>query len=47
MITSNESAELDPINAWLIGWNKKPEPWYAWFVDRRDNTGDGLNLVDK
>lgn len=46
MITSNESAELDPINAWLIGWNKKPEPWYAWFVDRRDNTGDGLNLVD-
>ena len=42
MITSQDSAELDPINAWLIGWNKKPEPWYAWFVDRRQpiDTGD-------
>lgn len=47
MITSNDSAELDPINAWLMGWNDKPELWYAWFVDRRNNTGDGLNLVDK
>ena len=35
MINSKETNGLDPINAWLIGWNDKPEPWYAWFVDRR------------
>ena len=37
MLGSQNSSVLDPINAWLIGWNKKPEPWYAWFVDKRDN----------
>lgn len=36
MLTSSGSSGLDPINAWLIGWNKKPEPWYAWFIDRRE-----------
>ena len=36
MITSQGSSGLDPINSWLIGWNKKPEPWYAWFVDKRN-----------
>jgi len=35
MIMSNETNSLDPINAWLIGWNNQPEAWYAWFVDRR------------
>jgi hypothetical protein len=46
MITSHGSSDLDPINAWLMGWNKKPEPWYAWFIGRRDNTVDvGLNMM--
>jgi len=40
MITSQGSSNLDPINAWLMGWNKKPEPWYAWFINRRDNSVD-------
>jgi len=40
MINSQSTSGLDPINAWLIGWNKKPEPWYAWFIDRRDKTVD-------
>jgi len=35
MIHSDEGNTLDPINAWLIGWNKNPELWYTWFVDRR------------
>ncbi|MGP1414908.1 MAG: hypothetical protein ACTTJ6_03090 [Treponema sp.] len=39
MIHGEEDNPLDPINAWLIGWNNKPELWYAWFVDRR-NLGD-------
>ena len=37
MINSEETNGLDPINAWLIGWNKNPEPWYTWFVDRRES----------
>jgi hypothetical protein len=32
--------DLDPISAWLIGWNKNPEPWYAWFIERRDMSVD-------
>jgi len=40
MINNQGASGLDPINAWLIGWNKTPEPWYAWFIDRRDNTVD-------
>ena len=36
MLTARGSSGLDPINAWLIGWNKNPEPWYAWFIDRRE-----------
>lgn len=36
MLTSHDSSGLDPVNAWLIGWNKHPEPWYAWFIDRRE-----------
>ena len=47
MITSRSSSNLDPINAWLLGWNKNPEPWYAWFIDRRDNTVDiGLYSIE-
>ena len=38
MINSHKYSNLDPINAWLIGWNKNPEPWYAWFIDKRDNS---------
>jgi len=38
MITSNSNSPLDPINAWLIGWNKKPEPWFAWFFDKRNTS---------
>ncbi|MCL2793045.1 MAG: hypothetical protein FWD87_08125 [Spirochaetaceae bacterium] len=37
MIDSHRYSNLDPINAWLIGWNKNPEPWYAWFINKRDN----------
>ena len=37
MIHSDEGNTLDPINAWLIGWNKNPELWYTWFVDRRES----------
>jgi len=40
MINSQSTSGLDPINAWLIGWNKKPEPWYAWFIDKRDKSVD-------
>ena len=40
MITSCSSANLDPINSWLIGWNQHPEPWFAWFINRRDHTVD-------
>jgi hypothetical protein len=46
MITSDGSSGLDPINAWLMGWNKNPEPWYAWFIDKRDNTVNDLNLTN-
>ncbi|MDR2964428.1 MAG: hypothetical protein LBU88_01485 [Treponema sp.] len=35
MLNSQGASGLDPINAWLIGWNKTPEPWYAWFIDKR------------
>ena len=38
MMDSFRHTGLDPINAWLIGWNKNPEPWYAWFIDRRDTS---------
>ena len=40
MITEQETSNLDPINAWLIGWNRNPELWYAWFINRRDYTVD-------
>jgi len=43
MIDNHRYTGLDPINAWLIGWNKNPEPWYAWFIDRRD-TSIGLRF---
>jgi len=46
MITSQGASNLDPINAWLMGWNKKPEPWFAWFINRRDSSVDiGLNTA--
>jgi len=38
IMLSSSNTRLDPINAWLIGWNKNPEPWYAWFVNKRDTT---------
>ena len=40
MIDSHRYTGLDLINAWLIGWNKTPEPWYAWFIDKRDKSVD-------
>ena len=31
-----ETSDLDPINAWLLGWNRNPELWYSYFINRRD-----------
>jgi len=44
IMLSSRNTRLDPINAWLIGWNKNPEPWFAWFVDRRDTSN--LNFFE-
>ena len=40
-----ETSDLDPINAWLLGWNKNPELWYSYFINKRDTSNLKFTLT--